>query len=93
MHFFQKYFPLIASAYSAAIFIFFTFLSNTKFDAFTYTNLVLMSFWAAYCWIVIYNQDNIINRLTITMENVSASLTAALAELNDEEIKEDEKKV
>lgn len=89
MYFYRKYFPLVASAYSAAMFIYFTFMSNNKFDAFTYGNMVLMSFWAAYCWIVIYNQDIVIDNLTKTMASVAASLKL-LAEMEEQEVDEEE---
>ena len=87
MHFYRKYFPLIASAYSAAMFVYFTFMSNNMFDTFTYGNMVLMSFWAAYCWVTIYSQDTIIEKLTSTMNSVAASL-ALLAEQEEEEEEE-----
>lgn len=91
MYFYRKYFPLVASAYSAAMFIYFTFMSSNKFDAFTYGNMVLMSFWAGYCWIVIYNQDTVIDNLTKTIATVAASLKL-LAEMEEEEEEEEEKK-
>ena len=87
MHYYKKYFPLIASAYSAAMFVYFTFITNNMFDIFTYGNMVLMSFWAGYCWVIVYNQDSIITHLTDTIKKTEETLKILI-----EQIEEDERK-
>ena len=74
MHYYKKYFPLAASSYSSAMFVYFTFITNNMFDIFTYCNMVLMSFWAGYCWVIVYNQDIIITHLTDTIKTVEEIL-------------------
>jgi hypothetical protein len=85
MNFYSKNFPLAASAYSAAMFVFFTFISKENLSVFMYVNLVLMSFWSAYCWVVIYNQDNTIAQLTNAIESVLEKLRTLIDEEENEE--------
>ena len=87
MHYYKKYFPLAASAYSSAMFVYFTFITNNMFDIFTYGNMVLMSFWAGYCWVIVYNQDSIITHLADTIKKTEETLKTLI-----EQIEEDDKK-
>jgi ABC-type sugar transport system permease subunit len=88
MNFYSKNFPLIASAYSAAMFVFFTFITKENVSVFMYVNLVLMSFWSAYCWIVIYNQDNYINHLTGVILSTLEKLKLLIEEEDEDEEEE-----
>jgi predicted enzyme related to lactoylglutathione lyase len=85
MNFYSKYFPVVASAYSAAMFVYFTFISKENISGFMSANIALMSFWAAYCWIVIYNQDNLIMHLTSVIESVLEKLKLLIEEEEEEE--------
>jgi Ca2+/Na+ antiporter len=85
MHLYRKYFPIFASAYSAAIFIFFTFISKENISVFMYGNIILMSFWAAYCWVIVYNQDSIITHLTDTIKTVEENLKTLIEQINENE--------
>jgi hypothetical protein len=88
MHYYKKYFPLVASAYSSAMFVYFTFITNNMFDIFTYSNMVLMSFWAGYCWVIVYNQDSIITHLTDTIKTVEENLKTLITQIEEDEGKE-----
>lgn len=88
MHYYKKYFPLVASAYSAAMFVYFTFITNNMFDIFTYGNMVLMSFWAGYCWVIVYNQDSIITHLSDTIKTVEENLKTLITQIEEDEGKE-----
>jgi len=88
MHYYKKYFPLVASAYSAAMFVYFTFITNNMFDIFTYGNMVLMSFWAGYCWVIVYNQDSIITHLTDTIKKTEKTLKILIEQIEEDEGKE-----
>jgi hypothetical protein len=88
MNFYSKYFSVAASAYSAAMFVFFTFFSKENVSVFMYVNLVLMSFWSAYCWIVIHNQDNYINHLTDVILSTLEKLKLLIEEEDTEEDEE-----
>ena len=85
MNFYSKYFPVVASAYSGAMFIFFTFISKENISGFMYGNIVLMSFWASYCWIVIYNQDNVIRHLTTVITSTLEKIKLLIEEEEEEE--------
>jgi hypothetical protein len=91
MHYYKKYFPLVASAYSAAMFVYFTFITKNMFDIFTYGNMVLMSFWAAYCWVIVYNQDSIITHLTDTIKTVEENLKTLITQIEEDNEEELEK--
>ena len=84
MYYYKKYFPLIASAYSSAMFIYFTFITNNIFDTFTYSNMVLMSFWAGYCWVIVYNQDSIITHLINTIKTTEENLKKLITQIEEE---------
>lgn len=88
MHYYKKYFPLVAIAYSSAMFVYFTFITNNMFDIFTYSNMVLMSFWAGYCWVIVYNQDSIITHLTDTIKTVEENLKTLITQIEEDEGKE-----
>ena len=85
MNFYSKYFPVAASAYSAAMLVYFTFISKENVSSFTAANIALMSFWSTYCWIVIYKQDNTIVQLTTAIESVLEKLRALIDEEENEE--------
>ncbi len=70
----SKYFPFIASAYSAAMFVYFAFISNENISKFILINILVFSIWSAYCWIIIYYQENIIRHLTYTIETTIENL-------------------
>jgi len=84
MHYYKKYFPLAASAYSAAMFVYFTFITNNMFDIFTYGNMVLMSFWAGYCWVIVYNQDSIITHLADTIKKTEENLKTLITQIEED---------
>lgn len=88
MNFYSRYFPVLASAYSTAMFVYFTFISKENISSFMYVNIVLMSFWAAYCWIVIHNQDNLIMHLTGVIESTLEKLKLLIDEEDEEESEE-----
>ncbi|MEY4333832.1 MAG: hypothetical protein RLZZ196_2575 [Bacteroidota bacterium] len=85
MNFYSRYFPVLASAYSAAMFVYFTFISKENISSFMYGNIVLMSFWSAYCWIVIHNQDNFIMHLTGVIESTLEKLKLLIDQEKDDE--------
>ena len=85
MYYYKKYFPLVASAYSAAMFVYFTFITNNMFDIFTYGNMVLMSFWAGYCWVIVYNQDSIITHLADTIKKTEETLKILIEQIEEED--------
>lgn len=82
--------PIVFSAYSAALFIFFAFVYQTNIDYFVWINLLVFSIWSAYTWFVIWRQSLLIRDMVIAMDDIENTIMEVI-ERAVEEIEEEER--
>lgn len=84
IHIFKSKTPLIFSAYAAALFVFFAFVSNSKLDYFVLANLLLFAAWSAYTWLIIWDQDKTIDEMQRAMQIVRDAIKEVIKESDEE---------
>jgi hypothetical protein len=66
--------PVVCSAYSAALLVYFVFFYNNQIDHFVYINLILFSIWSSYSWFIVWLQNTVIDRMSSTMISVAEKI-------------------
>ena len=76
--------PLAFSAYAAALFVFFAFIYSTKLEYFVWANLLLLTAWSTYTWIIVWRQARLIEDMVETMEDVRGTINKIVEEALDQ---------
>jgi hypothetical protein len=92
INFLKMKLPLAFSAYAAAMFVFFAFFYAPKLEHFVWANLLLLTAWSTYTWIIVWRQARLIEDMLETMEDTRATINKIINEALDEVEREEAEK-
>jgi len=84
INFLKMKLPLAFSAYAAALFVFFAFIYSTKLEYFVWVNLLLLTVWSTYTWIIVWRQSILIEDMLKAMNDVRNSINNVIQQAIDE---------